>query len=181
MKGISGLDSRHPSCVPILILGLGSTLLSDDGVGPVILAALRQQYGEKDSRVEFLDGGTQGLNLLGLLDGRRALIILDALQLGKEPGTVTVLDSPELQKLGAHRAGTAHEGNAGELLAAAAILGDLPDQLFVVGVEPLRLRTGIGLSEPVQAAVPQAAAQAMQLIAHAAALLNPGSNLPVHR
>ena len=166
MKKTNGWDSAHPSPPPpVLILGLGNLLLSDDGVGPAILAELRRTYGNDDGCVEFLDGGTQGLNLLGCLGGRQALIILDALQLGKGPGTVSVLRSHEAQELPARRSTTAHEGNAGELLAAAALLGELPQQVFVVGVEPERLSTGLGLSEPVQAAVPQAAARAQQLIA----------------
>lgn len=163
------MDSRHPSPASVLVLGLGNPLLSDDGVGLVILESLRRQYGDKDGRVEFLDGGTQGLNLLACLGGRQALIILDALQLGKEPGAVSVLGARQIQELGTRRAATAHEGNAGELLAAAAILGELPDHVFVVGVEPQRLSTGIGLSGPVQAAVPEAAARARQLIAGYAA------------
>jgi len=161
------LDSRHPSPASILVLGLGNPLLRDDGVGPAILESLRRQFGDEDARLEFLDGGTQGLNLLGCLSGRRTLIILDALQLGQEPGAVSVLDARQVQELGARRSTTAHEGNAGELLAAAALLSELPDQVFVVGVEPLRLTTGIGLSEPVRAALSQAAARARQLIAGA--------------
>jgi hydrogenase maturation protease len=158
-----------------LVLGLGNPLLSDDGVGPVILESLLQQYGDQDSRVEFLDGGTQGLSLLGCLSGRQTLIILDALQLGKEAGAVSALTLQQVQELGMRRSSTAHEGNAGELLAAAALLGDLPEQVFVVGVEPQRLRTGIGLSAPVLAAVPEAAARARQLIADALVVQNPSA------
>jgi hydrogenase maturation protease len=169
---ISGLDNLPPS--PILVLGLGNTVLSDDGVGPAILESLRRQHGD-ESRVEFIDGGTQGLSLLGYLSGQRVLIILDAVQLGKPPGAISVLDLPQVQALGAHRATTAHEGNAGELLAAAAILGDLPEQVYVVGVEPERLTTGIGLSDPVQAAVPEAVAQARRLIETALAPQSPPS------
>jgi len=163
------LDSSHPSPASVLVLALGNSLLSDDGVGTVILETLRLQHGDEDGCVEFLDGGTQGLNLLGRLGGRSTLIILDALRLGKEPGAVSVLSARQVQELGTHRSATAHEGNAGELLAAAAILGELPEQVSVVGVEPERLNTGIGLSGPVQAAVPEAAARARQLIAEAAA------------
>ena len=164
------MDNRPPSPASILVLGLGNPLLSDDGVGPAILESLRRQHGVQDGRVEFLDGGTQGVSLLACLGGRRALIILDALQLGKEPGSVSVLDARQVHELGTRRSTTAHEGNAGELLAAAAILGELPERVFIVGVEPQRLSTGIGLSEPVQAAVPHAAARARRLIAAAEAI-----------
>lgn len=167
---ISGLDSLHPS--PILVLGLGNTVLSDDGVGPAILESLRRRHGD-ESRAEFIDGGTQGLSLLGYLSGRRVLIILDAVQLGKPPGAISVLYLTQVQALGAHRATTVHEGNAGELLAAATLLGELPEQVYVVGVEPENLSTGVGLSGPVQAAVPEAVAQAAHLIEAALAPQSP--------
>ena len=156
------MDSRQPS--PVLVLGLGNLLLGDDGAGLALLEALRRQLGDQGNQVEFLDGGTQGLNLLGCLEGRRTLIILDALALRKKPGSVSVLRADELRELGARRSSTAHEGNAGELLAAAALLGQIPEQVFVVGVEPERLETGVGLSAPVQAAVPEAVARARELI-----------------
>ena len=141
---------------PILVLGLGNQLLSDDGVGPVLLEELAASAIPWPSDVEFLDGGTQGLALLGHLSGRQALIIVDALHTGAPPGTVHRLTLNELRELSAGRAHSAHEGNAGELLAAAQLIGELPDRLFVVGIEPERIVTGVGLSDAVQQALPPA-------------------------
>ncbi|HKN24158.1 MAG TPA: hydrogenase maturation protease [Candidatus Acidoferrum sp.] len=141
---------------PILVLGLGNLLLSDDGVGPTILEQFAHCSDRWSSEVEFVDGGTQGLALLGQLAGRRAVIIVDALQTGAPPGTVYRLTLNDLREISPGRANSGHEGNAGELLAAAQLLGDLPDRLFVVGVEPERIATGLGLSPAVQQALPAA-------------------------
>jgi Ni,Fe-hydrogenase maturation factor len=54
------------------------------------------------------------------------------------------------------RSTTAHEGNAGELLAAAQLLDELPERVFVVGIEPQRVRTELGLSERVASSIPEA-------------------------
>ena len=62
---------------PLLVLGLGNMLLSDDGFGLVLLAELARGHAQ-DHTIEFLDGGTLGTALLGELEGRRALLILDA-------------------------------------------------------------------------------------------------------
>jgi len=145
--------------MPILVLGLGNMLLSDDGVGPALLEQLANSEGRWSGQVEFLDGGTQGLALLGHLSGRRALIIVDALKMGAAPGTVHRLTLPELREVSPGRANSGHESNAGELLAAAQLLDELPDQLFVVGVEPGKITTGIGLSPAVREALPAAADQ----------------------
>jgi hydrogenase maturation protease len=150
---------------PILVLGVGNTLLSDDGLGPTLLEQIAEESERWNGEVEFLDGGTQGLALLGHLSGRKAVIILDALALGSAPGTVSVLRASELLQLGAQHASTSHEGNAGELLAVATLLGELPEQVFVIGIEPQTLVTAIGLSEPVQQALPAAARRVVSLLA----------------
>ena len=70
---------------PILVLGLGNMLLHDDGVGPALLAKMSEDQSRWRDEVEFLDGGTQGLALLGRLSGRRALVIVDAVRRGDAP------------------------------------------------------------------------------------------------
>jgi len=149
---------------PILVLGLGNQLLSDDGVGPVLLEELAASAIPWPSDVEFLDGGTQGLALLGHLSGRQALIIVDALHTGAAPGTVHRFTLNELRELSAGRANSAHEGNAGELLAAAQLLDELPNRLFVVGVEPKRIATGNELSAPVKRALREASKEIHELL-----------------
>lgn len=118
---------------------------------------------DPDPRVEFLDGGTQGRALAGHLGGRRALVVLDAVRLGAAPGTVHVLRDP----LGAAppRGGSAHESNVGDLLAAACLLGELPQAVVLVGIEPALVQTGLGLSAKVAAAVPAAARAAQAELA----------------
>jgi hydrogenase maturation protease len=140
---------------PILVLGLGNLLLSDDGIGPVVLEQLAGcSPSLRPNEVEFVDGGTQGLALLGQFTGRRAVIIVDALQTGAPAGTVHRLTLNELRELSPGRANSGHEANAGELLRAVQLLGELPDRLFLVGVEPENISTGFGLSDAVKQAIP---------------------------
>jgi len=143
------------SVSPILVLGLGNVLLGDDGVGPALLREVCGLYAGV-SAVECVDGGTQGLALLGYLGGREAVIILDAYAGGRTAGTVSILEGPELLDCAITRSTTAHEGNAGELLAAAQLLDELPDRVFLVGIEPERVRTELGLSQCVSGALPAA-------------------------
>ncbi|HEV2494867.1 MAG TPA: hydrogenase maturation protease [Terriglobia bacterium] len=160
----NGSTDRAPRTAPVLVLGLGNTLLSDDGFGPFVLDELARQFGDWQGQVEFLDGGTQGLTLLGCIAGRAALVLLDALATGKAPGTVSVLQESQLDDVGARRASSAHDANAGELLAVAALLGQLPERVFLVGVEPQNLGTGLGLSESARNALPDAVSLAQAVI-----------------
>jgi len=154
-----GTAGATDAAAPVLVLAVGNTLLGDDGVGQALLDRLREF--DWPAEVELLDGGTQGLALLGRLAGRRALVVLDAVALAAEPGTVHTLR--EWKKAGV-RAGTAHESNVGELLQAAILLGDCPDRVAVIGIEPASLATGIGLSEAVAGAIPAAVEVARRVI-----------------
>ncbi len=141
----------HP---PVLVLGLGNTLLRDDGVGFALLTELSKQC--VAGGIDFVDGGTQGLALLNVLGGRKRLLILDAVELGHAPGTIHFFCNEEIAGIAGSSATSAHEANAGDLLAAASLLGDLPDEVVVIGIEPEIVHTGSELSESVREAIPAA-------------------------
>jgi len=103
---------------PVLVLGLGNLLLGDDGVGLRLVERLAEESGFGDA-VEFVDGGTQGLALLGCLADREAVLVLDAVGLGGEPGTVHVLRGPAMEQIRARRASTARRKRAGVVLDRA--------------------------------------------------------------
>ena len=136
-----------------LVLAVGNLLLQDDAVGLRLLEMLPREDG-----VDYIDGGTQGLALLPYLDGRRSIVVLDAIKLGAAPGTVHVI-----KEFASRRATTAHESNAMELLATARMLGYECGEVTVVGIEPAKIATGIGLSPEVEAALPQAVARTIVL------------------
>jgi hydrogenase maturation protease len=149
---------------PLLLLGLGNPLLGDDGVGLRLLEALRSDVSAWGGRVEAVDGGTQGMALLGYLERRRAVVLLDAVALGAPPGTVHVLEGDTLLAACTPGGQSAHEMGAGELLRAAAMIGSLPERIALVGVEPANVATGVGLSATVEAALAEARRQAVAVI-----------------
>jgi len=135
---------------PVLVLGVGNALLGDDGAGLLMLGELARNGPDWGSAVEFLDGGTQGLGLLERIAGRRALLVLDAVALGAEPGSVHFLRG---WNHAVTRASTAHESNVSELLQVSALLGECPKRITIVGIEPARIATGTEVSEPVARAM----------------------------
>jgi len=159
----SGL-ARFEEVAPILVLGLGNILLHDDGVGLSLVEGLAREFKGTGGLVEFLDGGTQGLALLGRIADRKALVILDAVATGHEPGSVCVLEGQDVLRFAMNRATTAHEGNAGELLATAAFLGELPEKCYIIGVEPKSVTTGVGLSRDVHRSLKSALKVAREIL-----------------
>jgi len=143
----------HGERPPYLVLGLGNTLLSDDGVGVELLQALRAER-DGDPRFEFVDGGTLGLSLIGLFEGRRGVLLLDAQRRGAPPGTIHVSDA--LQVAGDPRRSSAHESDAADLLAVVRLIVTRSGPIVLLGVEPGELGTGCGLSPAVRRAFPRA-------------------------
>lgn len=146
---------------PLLVLGIGNVLLRDEGVGVHVLRELerRAERGDvvlpRDTRL--VDGGTVGLDLLPLLAGARAVLILDAVDLRLAPGAVTVLRGDALRA----RVGGTHavqRAGVGDLLAAARLADVLPAAVALVGVQPAEIEIGLALTAVVRAALPAAIA-----------------------
>jgi hydrogenase maturation protease len=131
--------------------------MADDGAGQELLSKLSPLASAWGPQVEFVDGGTQGLALLGLFEGREAVVFLDAIRLGDQPGAVHILRGQELMRMGVRPASTAHEGSAPQILAALELLGETPKEITMIGVEPEKIGLGIGLSSSVQDSLGMAA------------------------
>ncbi len=163
---------------PIVVIGIGNVLLGDDGVGVRAVEALGRMA-EADPGVlprgtRLLDGGTLGLNLLNDLDDARALILVDAVDLGRAPGTVSVMRGDELAVADGFRT-PSRQGGVGELLATARLLAILPPDVLLVGVQAGAINVGQALSREVAAAMP-AVAEAIRREAHALAGSSPSSS-----
>ena len=149
---------------PIVVFGIGNVLLRDDGVGVHVVRELERREARGDAllppHTQLVDGGTLGLDLLSLIAGARAVLLLDAAFLGGAPGDVTVLRGDALR---ARRGGARGVLPAGvdDLLAAARVADLLPKAVSMVGVEPGEIAAGLDLTAAVEAALPAAAAAAI--------------------
>lgn len=146
---------RAPGAEPgprILILGIGNTLLSDEGVGVKAIEVLRDGV-DLGADVTLVDGGTLSFSLLPLLDDVDSLLVVDAARLGLGPGAVRRFTGPRMDRLLRAGVRTAHEVGLKELLDLARLGGRLPRRRALVGVEPLTLDWGTALSPPVSDAL----------------------------
>ncbi len=159
---------------PVLVLGVGNVLLKDDGVGSRLATELSKKKARWAGAVELADGGTLGMSLLGMLDGRRAVVLLDAVRTGATPGTAREFTPEEVQRARPPEGLSPHEGSALEILRAAALLGELPETVVIVGVEPFAVETGYGLSAEVEAGLPAALDMATAVIDRVAGAIREG-------
>jgi hydrogenase maturation protease len=134
-----------------LVLGLGNILMRDEGVGVRVVERLLERY-EFPAEVQVLDGGTLGLDLLPWVEDVDRLLVVDAVDMGAEPGTTTRLEGEEVPaflgvKISPHQMGLA------DLLAASRLRGYSPQQLILWGVQPAAIEVGLELSPLVETQV----------------------------
>lgn len=148
----------------IAVVGIGNSLLTDDGAG---IHTLQQFSADNDDDdVHCLDGGTVGLALLDRLGGLKGLIALDAMILGKEPGAVTVLEGEDMDSHLRRQRGSVHELGLSDLLDALRLRGELPEKRAIIGIEPANMDWGTEPTDVVAAALPEAAGRVSDLVRH---------------
>ncbi|MGH9223029.1 MAG: hydrogenase maturation protease [Acidimicrobiales bacterium] len=148
----------------ILVAGIGNVFLTDDGFGPEV--ARRFVESAPDSipeGVKVVDFGIRGLHLaFELLDGYDLLILVDTVSRGDPPGTITVLEADPASDGGGIP--DAHDMNPQNVLDLLADFGGSVGRVLVVGCEVANLDEGMGLTEPVAAAVGAAVQVVRELI-----------------
>lgn len=126
-----------------IVLGLGNPLFQDEGFGIHVIHQLMKE--SLNERAELIDGGTDGLGLLGIVEKAELLLVIDAIDAGCQPGTIKRLESDEIPAL-LHTMLSEHQLGFQEVLALARLRGRLPQQLVLIGVQPQCLDWGIELT-----------------------------------
>ncbi len=135
-----------------VIVGLGTPLMADDGVGLVALARLREA-GVAAPGLELVDGGTWGMTLLPVLDDAERILFIDAVNVGALPGALVRLERAAIPRFVSAKL-SPHQIDLREVLALAELRGTLPADTTILGVQPGRVELDDALSGPVEAALP---------------------------
>ncbi len=147
-----------------LVLGLGNTLLGDEGAGVYAVRALQARHADRED-VEFLDGGTLSFTLAGPIEEADNLIVIDATQLKQQPGTVRVYEGEDMDRfLGSNRKSSVHEVSLMDLMVIAHLAEALPARRALIGIQPEYLDWSDAPTEAVARAIPVACDLAMDLV-----------------
>ena len=135
-----------------MVVGVGNTILSDDGVG-VHAARLLQKDPRVPAGVIILDGGTLGLELIPYLSGASRLLLLDAMDAGEKPGTAFRLAGDQLWNV---PCGTnVHQLGVSDLLATLPLVSDTLREVILLAMQPASIDWSTELTPAVQAALGQ--------------------------
>ncbi|MBU0500943.1 MAG: HyaD/HybD family hydrogenase maturation endopeptidase [Gammaproteobacteria bacterium] len=148
--------------ITTLFLGIGNTLLSDEGVGVHVIRYLNEHHPDEPD-MTLLDGGTLSFTLAGAIADHRHLIVIDAARLDAPPGTVRTFTGDEMDRFLAGNRASVHEVGLMDLLNISRLSGHVPSRRALIGVQPQSIDWGDSPSAPVAAALPRAASYALEL------------------
>ena len=149
----------------ILVAGVGNVFLRDDAFGVEVVRLLAER--PQPPGVQIRDYGIRGVHLVyELLDGYDLFVLIDAAPRGEAPGTVSVLEvelpSPEAQPVI-----DAHSLTPDAIFGLLSSLGGHSGRNLVVACEPAEVDAGMGLTDPVQEALPHAVRAVEEILAQA--------------
>jgi len=148
---------------PVVVIGVGSEFRRDDGVGPAVVARLRDRL---PPGVTALASDGEPAGLLDAWAGAPVVILVDAMTGGGGPAGRLyrlVLEGAQSASAQPGRAAEASLHSSHGLGLATAVglahaLHQMPRRLIVHGIEAAEVGQGVGFSPAVEAAIDELAA-----------------------
>ena len=150
-----------------LILGIGNTLLTDEGAGIHALKQLQSDFSNKGlntSNINFIDGGTLSFTLAVWIEDSNNLIVFDATELHQPAGTVKVFVGTEMDNFLGTTKRSAHEVGLIDLMDIARLTDQLPENRALIGIQPEIMSWGMEPTEAVKEALDVAVGEARRLL-----------------
>jgi hydrogenase maturation protease len=137
----------------VAVIGVGNLLLKDEGVGIHVLHELEKK--SLPPGVHLFEGGVAGIGLLDFFQGASKVLLIDAADMNRKPGTVLRFTPEDIRTQARELRFSAHEIGVGEVLELAKVLGQSPEEVLIIGIQPKEIDWGTELSPEVQASIPQ--------------------------
>jgi len=131
----------------VLILGIGNVLWADEGFGVRAVEQLDQDY-LFEQNVTLMDGGTQGIYLVQHIQACDILVVFDAVDYALPGGTLKCVEDDEVPKFLGVKKVSLHQTGFQEVLAMAQMLGEYPEKILLIGVQPVELEDYGGSLRP---------------------------------
>ena len=148
--------------IKIRVLGLGNLMRSDDAVGMLTLQKLAED-GRLPSGIEMIEGGTLGLDLVHALYGISHLLVLDAVDTGATPGTLTRFAGQELMHLPTSK--SVHLLGLSDLINVLRLMDAPNTEIVLLGSQPKSTDWGTALTPMVEASQKELIEAALRQIA----------------
>lgn len=139
---------------PCLVIGIGNENRSDDAVGLLIARRIQEKVEEGVlSEVEVFEHTGEATSLMELWQGASKVIVVDATQSGKSPGSIICHNASQEPLPAVFESFSSHVFSVPQAVELSRNLGTLPQELFVIGVEGKSFDHGVSLSEEVRSEI----------------------------
>ncbi len=145
----------------ILIVGVGSILMGDDGVGPRVIDELEKENFPPEIRLH--GGDISGMDLLKYFHDNDLVIIIDAANMNEKPGTIRVLDLSEIKKADFNDKFSTHGMALLETLTLAEKL-EMKQEIKIVAVQPEDTSFNLELSDLIKNKIPSIMEEVRKII-----------------
>ncbi|MEE9419598.1 MAG: HyaD/HybD family hydrogenase maturation endopeptidase [Desulfatiglandaceae bacterium] len=132
----------------VVVLGVGTLLLSDEGVGVHVANKLMEM--DLPPGVQVVEGGTDGFRLMNVVTEAARLIVVDAVKGGGPPGSIYRFDIKDAPTYPDEYKTSVHQIGILEVVHLSELVGEAPETT-IIGVEPKSLDMGMELSPEVKA------------------------------
>ena len=132
------------------VLGVGNVLQKDDGFGVYAAMYLESNY-RFDPQVEIVNGGVEGIHLYNVIERSDAILLLDAVAIDDEPGSIYLIPAEELESRGLN-CGGAHEIGVLQVLDMMELQGKTIPPTTLLGIVPQHVTFAIDLSKTLMRA-----------------------------
>jgi len=129
----------------LAVLGVGNILEKDDGIAIYATKFLEENFTFSPA-IEIINGGVEGINLLNLFMEKEHIIILDAIEIDDEPGSIYHIPSDKLTGYGLNSGG-AHEIGVIQCFDILELMDKPLPKSSVLGIIPKEIDVYIGLSD----------------------------------
>jgi hydrogenase maturation protease len=140
----------------VIVIGLGNTLMSDEGAGVRVVqrlldlsakASAKADFAGRFPLVDFVDAGTGGMSILHLIRDRDKAIFIDCARMGEEPGVIRKFTTRELKSTKVLTHQSLHEFDLIKIIDMSHKLGQCPAEIIIFGIEPQVIKPGCKLSK----------------------------------
>lgn len=132
-----------------VVVGVGNTLMSDDGIGPCVIEAMREKLAGRED-VELVDAGTGGMNVVHAIAGRDKAVIVDCALMGAKSGAIKRFTPEEARSVKHVSAVSFHDIDIFKVLEVSSQLGERPGEVVLFGIEPETIERGMGISDALE-------------------------------
>ncbi len=129
------------------VIGVGSPLYHDDGVGIYLLEQLQKHTDTALDEYDFIDGGTGGLNLLHYFDQYEKILVIDAVSFNEKPGKIYFFSATEVESKNLQVRMSTHFQDILRVLSIADQLNRHKNLIVIAGIQPADLSFGYGFSD----------------------------------